>query len=138
MFAPPVQLLWNPPAGTVIRVNTGLYSHVGLLGDRFINGERSVLSFSAEAKGFVEEPFSAFSGGRPVVCDGYLGDLPPEGVMWRARQKAGQPYSWLDFNCEHFVRYAHGVPMESPQLQQVGAIVGILGLAFFALKATRA
>ena len=133
MFTPPVQLPWNPPAGAVIRVDNGVYSHVGLLGDRFINGERSVLSFSAEANGFIEEPFSAFSHGRPVVCDGYFGNLPPMIVMWRARLKAGHLYSWLDFNCEHFVRYAHGVPVESPQLQQVGAVLGVLGLAFFVL-----
>ena len=138
MLTPPVQLPWNLSAGTVIRVNTGFYSHVGLLGDRFINGERSVLSFSAEAKGFVEEPFSVFSGGRPVVSDGYLGNLPPAIVMWRARQKVGQPYSWLEFNCEHFVRYAHGVPVESPQLQQGGVILGVLGLAFLTLKVVRA
>ena len=103
-----------------------------------MNWERSVLSFSAEAKGFVEESFSAFSGGRPVVCDGYLGELPSWVVMQRARERAGQPYSLFSFNCEHFVRYAHGVPMESPQLQQVGAFVGALGLAFFVLKAARA
>ena len=138
MFVSPVQLLWNQPVGTVVRVDTGLYSHVGLLGDRVINGERSVLSFSAEANGFVEEPVSAFSGGRSVACDGYLGNLPPAVVMWRARQKAGQPYSWLDFNCEHFVRYAHGVPVESPQLRQATAVLGALGLAILALKFVRA
>lgn len=138
MFVPPVQLLWGQPAGTVIRVNTGFYNHVGLLGDRFINGERGVLSFSAKAKGFVEEPLSVFAGGHPVVCDGYFGNLPPTTVMWRARLKAGQPYSWLDFNCEHFVRYAHGVRVESPQLQQVSAVLGVAGLAFLALKVARA
>ena len=138
MFVPPVQLLWNLPAGTIIHVDIGSYRHVGLLGDRFMKSERGVLSFSAEAKGFVEEPLSAFSGGRPVVCDGYLGELPSWVVMQRAREMAGQPYSLFSFNCEHFVRYAHGVPMESPQLQQVGAILGILGIAFFVLKATRA
>lgn len=138
MFTPPVQLPWNPPAGTVIRVNTGGYRHVGLLGDRFMNGERSVLSFSAEAKGFVEEPFSVFSGGRPVVCDGYLGELPSWVVMQRARERADQPYSLFNFNCEHFVRYAHGVPMESPQLQQVGAVLGLLGLAFLVFRGARA
>lgn len=138
MVAPPVQSPWNLPVGTVIRVNNGLYSHVGLLGDRFINGERSVLSFSAEAHGFNEEPFSAFSRGRPVVCDGYLGNLPPAIVMWRARMKAGQAYSWLSFNCEHFVRHAHGVPAESPQLQQATVVLGALGLAFLARKFMRA
>ncbi len=73
-----------------------------------------------------------------MVCDGYLGNLPPMTMMWRACLKAGQPYCWLDFNCEHFVRYARRLRAESPQLQQVGAILGVAGLAFLALKVARA
>jgi len=56
-----LRMAGGPPADTVI----------------YLNGERRVLSFSAEANGFIEEPISAFSRGRPVVCDQYLGNLPP-------------------------------------------------------------
>jgi len=86
--------VWSLPAGTVIRVNCGLYDHVALLGDGLIDGERSVLSFSAQARGPAELGVPAFAGGRTVTIDGYLGASPPESVMWRARLKFGQRYSW--------------------------------------------
>jgi hypothetical protein len=128
--------VWSLPAGTVIRVNCGLYDHVALLGDRLINGERSVLSFSAQTRGLAEMGVSAFAGGRAVTIDGYLGSQPPEWVIWRARLKFGQGYSWTEFNCEHFVRYAHGVLPESPQLHKLGFLGGLLSVvALVSLRA---
>jgi hypothetical protein len=117
------------PLGTVVRVSHGLYDHVGLLSDRVIEGERSVVSFCAAVGGFLEEPFSAFAAGRQVFSDGYFGQLPPDVVMKRARSVRAQVYAWTQFNCEHFVRYAHGVRVESPQLQRCMALVaGCAGL----------
>jgi hypothetical protein len=128
MFPLPTQQeIWTLPAGTVVQVNSGLYNHVALIGDRLIMGERSVLAFSAQAGGFVEQPYSAFAVGRAVGIDGYPGRLPSQTVMQRARLKQGQAYSWMDFNCEHFVRYAHGLPIESPQLRQWAFVAGVLG-----------
>ena len=126
------QDIWGLPAGTVVRVRHGFYEHVAMLGEQTIGGERVVVSFSAQAGGFVEEPFSIFARGQTVVIEGYLGVLPPAVVMQRARLKRGLAYSLSDFNCEHFVRYAHGVSVESPQLRQwafLGGLVGILALA---------
>jgi hypothetical protein len=126
------QDIWGLPAGTVVRVRRGFYEHVAMLSEHAIGGERAVVSFSAQSEGFVEEPFSIFARGQTVVIEGYLGILPPAVVMQRARMKRGQAYSLSDFNCEHFVRYAHGVPVESPQLRQwafLGGLVGILALA---------
>lgn len=126
------QPVWALPAGTVVRVSHGWYQHVALLGDCVTQGERSVLAFSAQAGGFSEQPFSIFAKGRSVTVEGYLGGLPPAAVMRRARLKQGQAYSWTNFNCEHFVRYAHGVPIESPQLRQwafLGSVLGFLALA---------
>ena len=129
------QEVWAPPIGTVIRVSHNWYDHVGLIGDRYIMGERSVIAFSAQAGGLVEQAYSAFAAGRTVTIDGYLGVLPPETVVRRARMKREQTYSWTNFNCEHFVRYAHGVPIESPQLRQWTFVAGILG--FLTLAAAR-
>jgi hypothetical protein len=129
------QNIWTLPAGTVIRVNCGLYDHVALLSDWPINGERGVLSLSAQHGGLVEESISAFSARKTVTVDGYLGATPPAMVMQRARLKRGQAYSWTEFNCEHFVRYAHGVPIESPQLQKWAALGGVLSV--FALMSAR-
>ena len=126
------QNIWVPPAGTVVRVRHGFYEHIAMLGDHAMGGERAVVAFSAQAGGFVEEPFSAFARGRAVVIEGFLGSLPPVVVMQRARMKQGQAYSLTEFNCEHFVRYAHGVPVESPQLRQwafLGGLVGVVALA---------
>jgi len=126
------QNIWELPAGTVIRVRHDWYDHVGLLGDHPIVGERSVLAFSAKEQGFVEQAFHAFAQGRQVRVEGYPGLLPPAIVMHRARLKRGQAYSWVDFNCEHFVHYAHGLPMKSPQLRQwafLGSVLSLLVLA---------
>ena len=115
-----------------MRVRQGFYEHIAMLGDHAMGGERAVVAFSAQAGGFVEEPFSAFARGQAVVVEGFLGSLPPVVVMQRARMKQGQAYSLTEFNCEHFVRYAHGVPVESPQLRQwafLGGLVGVLALA---------
>lgn len=120
--------LWASAAGTVVRVSHGLYDHVALLGDRQIGGERSVLAFCAEADGFIEQPLSAFACGREVKVDGFPGRLPPMIVLRRARAMQGRRYSWLDFNCEHFVRHAHGLPTESPQLRQWAFLGGVAGL----------
>ncbi|MRS99708.1 hypothetical protein GJQ57_13740 [Ralstonia pickettii] len=70
-------------AGTVVRVSLGLYDHLGLLGEGTIGADRSVLAFSAKARGFIEQPFREFAGGRPVTVDGYLGNLRPEVVCKR-------------------------------------------------------
>ena len=123
--------VWDLPAGTVVRVSHGLYDHVALLGDREVAGERGVVAFSADAGGFVEQPFSVWASGRTVRVDGYPGKLPPKAVLLRARAMRGRSYSWANFNCEHFVRQAHGLPIESPQLRRwafLGSVVGLLSL----------
>jgi hypothetical protein len=120
--------MWNLPPGTVVRVNHGLYDHVGLLGDQWINGERTVISFAAKTGGLIEERFSQFSAGRHVTSDGYPGVLPPSIVLRRARGLQQRPYAWLTFNCEHFIRHAHGIPEESPQLRQWLVAAALLGV----------
>lgn len=133
MTPPPPQLnIWHTPTGTVIRACVGWYDHVALVGDRFLNGERSVLGFSPEAGGFIEQPYSEFAQRRRVTIEGYLGSLPAEVVLQRARQIRAR-YSWTDFNCEHFVRFAHGVTVESPQLQRWTLLAGLVAFATYAI-----
>ncbi len=129
------QDIWGLPAGTVIRVRHDWYDHVGLLSDHLIEGERGVLAFSAQEQGFVEQAFHAFAQGRQVRIDGYPGSLPPDIVMHRAWLKRGQVYSWVNFNCEHFVHFAHGLPIESPQLRQWAFLGSVVGLLVFAVRA---
>lgn len=102
---------------TVLRLNRGLYDHVAILGEYAWGGERQVLSFGPGPVSLVEMPFSQFANGSVVKVDGYLGQLAPEAVLAHARRLGSERrYSWLGFNCEHFVRAAHGVAPESPQL----------------------
>lgn len=121
-------------AGTVLRVSHGFYDHVGLVSDIYIDGERAVISFAAATSGLTEEPFSAFSKRRVVYNDGYLGQLAPYWVIARARANHHRRYSWTTYNCEHFVRDAHGLKPESPQLQSWVAMGSIVG---FVLAAAR-
>jgi hypothetical protein len=114
--------------GTVLRVNRGLYDHVALLGDYAWSGERQVLSFGPTPKCLVEIPFRTFAGASQVSIDGFLGQLAPHEVLARARELGEQrKYSWMFFNCEHFVRAAHGVGIESPQVGR--ALLLCLGVA---------
>jgi len=130
----PTSTFLRPPPGTILRVSNILYDHVGMLGDRLINGERTVIAFSARAGGFEELPLSQFGDGRPVTLGDYPGSLPPAVVVQRARSRRGQAYSWITFNCEHFVRYAHGVAIESPQLHQWAFVISLLGLLSVAAR----
>jgi hypothetical protein len=120
--------LSNLLPGTVLRVSHGLYDHVGLLSDIGIDGERTVVSFSARSGGLLEERFSQFADGREVLVDGYPGQLPPFVVLARARALGRRAYAWLTFNCEHFIRHAHGIPEESPQLRQWLVAAALLGV----------
>jgi hypothetical protein len=103
------------PTGTQVSIDCGLYTHVGILGDRYIDGERTVLAFSAKEGGFVEQKRSDFAADRKIAVGGYPGNLSPCEVMDRARLWRGLPYSLFDRNCEHFVCHAHGLIPKSPQ-----------------------
>ncbi len=109
--------------GTVLRIDRGLYSHVALLGQWRDSSSRAVLTLGP---GPLEEvAFEDFAAGKPVVVEGYLGSLHPSEVLDRARKLGARTYSWLGFNCEHFVRAAHGLNPISPQLQRAVAFVGL-------------
>lgn len=71
----------------------------------------------------VEEPLDIFRGQGDLRVDGYLGSLPPEIVLARARAKIGTRYSLFNWNCEQFVRYAHGLTQESPQLATAASLL---------------
>lgn len=112
--------------GTVLRVSRGLYSHVALLGPWIGSGKRSVLTYGP---GPLEEiPFENFAAGKAVFVEGYFGSLTPSEVLDRARRASDRAYSWIGFNCEHFVRVAHGLKPSSPQLQTAVMAAGTLYL----------
>lgn len=115
--------------GTVIARQYLGYVHLGLLSDSLWGPDRTVFEFSAEAGGFRERSLTNFADGGQVVVIGYPSNLAPTEVMHRARSLTGHPYSLLGFNCEHFVRLAHGLQPESPQVRGWA----LLGLAMAGL-----
>ena len=126
----------NPlPAGTVVSTGRPGYRHYGIVTDRFINGFQTVISNTGKFRKVVEEPLPLFQEGSDLRVEGYWGKLHPHDVLSRARAKLGAPYSLFTSNCEHFVRFAHGLREESPQVQ---FLIGFLVIAGVMLSASRA
>jgi len=118
--------VFNPATlrpGTVLSTGRPFYRHVGMVTDRFVNGVPTVISSSGGRGMVVEESLDAFRGQGDIRADGYLGSLSPEMVLVRARAKLGTRYSLFNWNCEQFVRYAHGLNQESPQLATVTSLL---------------
>ncbi len=110
------------PPGTVIGVRFGLIEHVGIVTDGTIGGMPAVISNSRAHGGVREEPLSRFADGRPFRVHKKMSDLPKHEVTERARRMIGRRYDVVRFNCEHFVRLAHGQKPRSPQLHTVLAL----------------
>lgn len=125
------------PEGIVVSVDMGLYRHPGILTEARPTSERSVISASWRLQSVAEEPVSQFAAGRTLRVEGYLGELPPEQVLIRARAALGEPYDLFTRNCEHFVRYAHGLVPKSPQLLTAAGIAAIFLITLAAISRSR-
>lgn len=112
--------------GTVLSTSRLVYRHFGILTDRFINGYPSVISNSGEGGMVVEESLIKFQGAGDLQVVGYIGSLPQDAVLARARTKLGSKYSIINWNCEHFVRYAHDLKQESPQLTAYVSLFAVI------------
>ena len=107
--------------------------HQGLVCGYTADGEAIVMSISIW-KGFATEPLSRFVGPQGLVEASYPSDLSGEQVLARARSVSDLPYDLGLWNCQHFVRHAHGLRVESPQASAAAkAALAISG--FFALLA---
>lgn len=71
-----------------------------------------------------------------ISSEGYPGILPPAEVLKRGRSQIGLPWKpW--YNCEHYVHWAHGLEVRSPQMRSGmkkaavtgGVIAGLVVLA---------
>lgn len=114
--------------GQAIQTSRLLYWHKGIATDQWLDGEQLVISCSGRAGRVVLEPMSVFCAGMGAQEMPQLSALPREIVLHQARQLLGKPYSLMDFNCEHFLYQAFGLPPQSPQ---VATILGLV--AGFAL-----
>lgn len=112
------------PIGGIISVpvatEVGLVSHKGVMSDGVGPDGLPTVIHNAKLFGYIVESsmteFCLRAQG-PVCAEGYPSVLSPEDVLARARSQMGQPWRvW--FNCEHFARWAHDQPVESPQLRR--------------------
>ena len=126
--------LLHIPCGVIASVDRGLYSHVGILAEPVPGQPRTVVSLNpgAPSTQLREETLPEFGRARVVNLLPPLSALSASFVLGRARSGQHPQYSWTEFNCEHFLCFAFGVPLESPQLRRIATISA---LAFLALKA---
>ena len=116
--------------GTIVRIHFGFYSHPGIVSDKKHDAMPMVISNSQRKRGVYEETWEEFCNGRPVDILDYPGSLAPAEVLQRARSKIGTRWNLLTWNCEHFIRFAHGLKPRSPQVRAyAGCAVAIAGLA---------
>ena len=115
--------------GTVVSMMVGPIEHFGIVSDQLIGGVPHIISNSKRTGLVCEEPVSIFANGQNLKTYDFSGTLNPSAVVSRARTKIGSAYDLIGWNCEHFIRWALGMKVESPQLR--GA--AILGLALFGI-----
>ncbi len=123
-----------PAPGTVISVAAYVFfRHKGVVSDRWYQGKPMVISNSARAGGIAEEPWDVFTSGQAWTDEGYPGTLSPWEVLQRARSAYGTKYHVLNWNCESFAAYCHGLPPNSPQVAAV-ALISLAGIALVAAR----
>jgi hypothetical protein len=124
----------NCQLGSIVGVNRGLYQHVGILVLHPMWG-LAVISFTPG--GIIQQPVQEFTLGKPFDSCAYPSNTPWPEVVWRAQMAVAQrPYHWWKFNCDYFVRYCHGLKMESPQVEAATTMVGLAVFAGIAVAAT--
>ena len=116
--------------GTIAAASVGLAFHLGIATEH-----GTIVANSKRKRCVSEETLEEFSGGRPIRAVGYWGSLSPAEVIRRARSLIGKPYNLIGFNCEHVVRWAHGLKPRSNQVE--GALMLGLAIAVAALLARR-
>lgn len=129
-------LLDLDPGEVISAQRPGGIEHFGILTGRHLYGmSPSLISGQKIRQAVVEENPFRFSRGAPLYAHGIWSEQPWQQTIWNARSQLGKPYRLFSGNCEHFVRFCHGLPQESPQLQTgiCGAIVG--GLIVYAALA---
>ncbi len=117
-------------AGDVIEVCYPIFKHYAIVSDRIIGDRPALISLSRRTGCVTEEPWRHAVGDRRFDVSFIHGGLPGELVVARARwcMLTGiVKYNLLTFNCEHFVRFVHGLPRESAQVRSAvkGACIGV-------------
>lgn len=117
--------------GTVVSTMIGPIEHFGIVSDRFDGGIPRIISNSKKTGCVSEEPAKIFTNGKKVRVHTFRGNLSSYTVIARARSLIGSNYNLLNWNCEHFIRWGHGLKPESPQIKSALFIsVAVLAICF--------
>ncbi len=120
--------------GSVISIRYSLYKHFAIVSDCFVDGKPNLISLSHRTGCVLEEPWNTVVGKRPVELSRIQGTESASTVLMCARSFISRDikYNLLTFNCEHFVRFAHGLPVKSKQVRRTlyGAILGTASCLF--------
>jgi hypothetical protein len=123
--------------GTVLSTTKpGGIEHYGILTGRHLHGQSlTIISASKFRQSVVEELPMHFSLGAPIYEHGVWSDQLWRKTIINARSQLGRPYRLFSKNCEHFVRFCHGLPQESPQLARAIGVAIVGGAILWALAA---
>lgn len=121
--------------GDVVAVRVGPFKHLGVVSDRTHRGTPMILSRSRRLGYAAEEPLGVFTQGGRVYHRGYLGRLPREEVVRRARARLNSRWDLLTANCEHYVYEAHGLRPQSPTLRGASQVAAAALIAFVVVAA---
>jgi len=121
----PRKFLTNCRPGDWVFTNCTGFTHVGTVSENHL-----IYSNSRKFGGVLEVNANEFSEGRLIYNLGQKGVLPTWEVLRRAKSRLGERYDLLEFNCEHYNNYSHGLPVESRQIKQaIGAGLIAIGAA---------
>src|SRR5215469_2218276 len=109
---------WALQPGTPVGIWIYGVEHEGIVSDILdLDGLPYVISNSARFGSGAEEPWRVFTAGRRAhVLQGLVSSLPRQVVLSRARGLLNKKWDVFNWNCQHFVRSAMGLPVISPQL----------------------
>jgi len=97
-----------------LRTDCGFYDHVGTA-----DGNGMIYAKSRKYGCLrLVTPYQ-FSEGRPIHNEGQVGIYPSWYVLKRLHSKLGEPYDFLNGNCEHANNEAHGLGRVSPQINNL-------------------
>ncbi|MFZ5480505.1 MAG: lecithin retinol acyltransferase family protein [Myxococcota bacterium] len=116
--------------------------HVGLVSAKLDQHGLPYVYNASKRSRFVKlERWDVFTLGKgsATILEHIRGDLPDDEVIERAHSKLDDPWDLWSANCEHYVRWCHGLEVTSPQLRAgVGVVVGVAAVGTLLVMAALA
>ena len=120
-----------------IREYFGIFIHFGIVSNRLgTDGYPMVIANSRNRRGPALVTWTEFTQGLPLKDCYFPSKLHPAQVLANAYAMFGQPYRFLNWNCECFAKACHGLEPVSTQVQVGIALAALTGLAVAVAKAS--